>query len=73
MPRRELLAYFSRGRLLTDHQRAALSEPATDERTMVRFYTLTAEDRSCSIAGAAIQTAWGSLFYSVTYVSRAGS
>ena len=36
MPRRELL---------TDHQRAALSEPATDERTMVRFYTLTAEDR----------------------------
>jgi hypothetical protein len=36
MPRRELL---------TDHQRAALTDPATDERTMVRFYTLTAENR----------------------------
>jgi TnpA family transposase len=37
MPRRELL---------TAAQREVLTEPTTDERTMVRYYTLGAEDRS---------------------------
>jgi TnpA family transposase len=37
MPRRELL---------TAAQREVLTEPTTDERTMVSYYTLSAEDRS---------------------------
>ena len=37
MPRRELL---------TEAQREVLTEPTTDERTMVRYYTLGAEDRA---------------------------
>ena len=38
MPRRELL---------TEAQREVLTEPTTDERTIVRYYTLGAEDPSC--------------------------
>jgi hypothetical protein len=36
MPRRELL---------TEPQRLAFTQPANDERGMVRHYTLSAEDR----------------------------
>ncbi|MBV8056207.1 MAG: hypothetical protein JOZ29_19785 [Deltaproteobacteria bacterium] len=49
MPRRELL---------TEAQRKVLTEPATDERTMVRYYTLGAENRADYPTGLLLRGWW---------------